>query len=424
MRKARFFLTTLVLLALLPAGLAFPGDTPGGSAGPGGGAARVPTETEKRSDEAAQSIDPSLIRANTRFAFDIFQELTSEDRGKNVFLSPFSILLALAMTYNGAAGDTKLAMAEALQFSGFELEQLNRGFGDLMTSAVNADEQVEISIANSIWYGLGFKAKQDFVERNRTYYGSEVRGLDFNDPQAADTINQWIDDATKGKIEKMIDAISADTVMFLINAIFFKGDWTHQFSERATRDEEFTLETGDTKKVPMMHLEQQFRHARGNNFGILRLPYGREKLAMYIFLPDEGENLDAIIAELDDESWYQLKSELQKKDVALVMPKYRIEYGVKLLNGVLARIGMGIAFVPSEADFSGIDPGLFIHKVLHKAVIEVNEQGSEAAAATVVIMEKSLPPPPLEFIVDRPFLFTIADDRTGSILFMGKVAEP
>jgi serine protease inhibitor len=339
----------------------------------------------------------------------------------NVFLSPLSILLALAMTYNGALGDTSLAMAEALQFSGFELEQLNHGFSDLMASAFNADEKVDVNIANSIWYRLGFKAKEDFIERNKSYYGSEVQELNFDDPQAADTINRWIDGATKGKIKKMIATIPPNIFMYLINAIYFKGDWTHQFSEDKTRDEEFSLESGATKQVPMMHLEEQFLHGRGDNLGMLRLPYGREKFAMYILLPDEGEDLEEIIAELDEQSWDKLKSELETRVVALTMPRYKVEYE-KRLNDVLSIMGMNIAF-GSQADFSGIDPGLFISEVRHKAVIEVNEQGSEAAAVTIVAMGKSAPPPRVEFIVNRPFLFTIADDRTGSILFMGKVAE-
>jgi len=418
MRKIKVLLTALTLLALIPAITAFPGGSSGG------GAPRVPTEAEKRSDELAQSIDSTLIDASTRFAFDILQELVSEDRGENVFISPLSILLALAMTYNGAVGDTKLAMAEALQFAEFDLEELNRGFADLIVSMVNADEEVEISIANSIWYRLGFEAEEGFIERNETYYDSEVRELDFTDPGAAGTINRWIDEATKGKIKEMIDAIPPVTMMYLINAIYFKGDWTNQFSVGDTRDEEFTLENGAKKMVPMMHLEEEFRHGRGANLGMLMLPYGREKLAMYILLPDEGEDLHKIIGGLDEQSWHSLTSELQEKEVALAMPRYRIEYGVKLLNGVLTRMGMGIAFAFGPADFAGIAPGLFISQVLHKAVIEVNEQGSEAAAATVVELAKSAPSEPVEFIVDRPFFFTIADDRTGSILFMGTVAEP
>jgi len=418
MKKIQVFVTALMLLTLLPSGVAFSS----GSIGTEEGVKRIPTEQEKRSDELAESIDLSLIGANTRFAFGILQELVSEESGKYVFFSPLSILLALAMTYSGAAGDTSLAMAKALQFSGVDLEALNQGFSDLMAIVVTADEEVEISIANSIWYRLGFDADEDFIERNQMYYSSEVRELDFSDPGAPNTINRWIDGATKGKIEKMIDTISGGTVMFLVNAIYFKGDWTHQFSEDATRDEDFTLETGGTKTVPMMHMEEQFLHTKGNNLGLLRLPYGREKLAMYILLPDEGEDLDTIVGELDEESWSILMSGLHKKTVALALPTYRVEYG-KLLKTALSRLGMDIAFLP-QADFSGLSPGIWISEVNHKAVIEVNEKGSEAAAATVVEMVKSAPPEPVEFIVNRPFFFTIADDRTGSILFMGKVAEP
>ena len=414
MRKMNVFLSVLLLLALIPTDTVFSG----GSTGP---PPFVPTESEQRSDELVKSIDSNLIDANTRFAFDILQELVSEDRGQNVFISPLSILLALAMTYNGASGDTKVAMAETLQFSEFELEELNRGFRDLTTGMMNADETVQISIANSIWYRLGYDVKEDFVQRNKTYYNSEVRKLNFANPQAKDTINTWIDQATNGKIEKMIDRISPNVMMYLINAIYFKGDWTHQFSESATRDGEFTLETGGKKRVPMMHLEEEFRHARGDNLGFLRLPYGREKLAMYILLPDEGEDLDEIIRRLDEDSWNKVLSKLEEKEVILAMPKYRIEYGVKSLNDVLAKMGMGLAFA---GGFSGINPKLFISRVMHKAVIDVNEKGSEAAAATVVDMAESIPPEPVEFIVDRPFLFAISDDRTGSILFLGKVAEP
>ena len=326
------------------------------------------------------------------------------------------------MTYNGAEGDTSLDMAEALRFSGFTLEQLNQGFNDLTASVTDADEQVETSIANSIWYRAGYDVQKGFIERTGRYYRAAVRELDFSDPGSTDAINRWIDEATKGKIDKMLDRISPDAVMYLINAIYFKGDWTRPFSEASTREEEFFLETGGSKKVQMMHAADRLQHARGDDFGFLRLPYGLEKLAMYILLPDEGTFLEGIIGELDAEAWNKLKSELVEREVSLGMPKYRLEYK-KSLKDVLSTMGMGIAFVPG-ADFSGINPAIFISEIDHKAVIEVNEKGSEAAGVTVVEMVKSAPPEPMEFIVNRPFIFAIVDDRTGSILFIGKVAEP
>lgn len=412
------FVTALMLLALFPASLSFCGGNPESGKETG----RVPTETEKQSDRLAQTVDPELIDANTRFTFSLFQRLVLEDRGKNVFVSPLSILLALAMTYNGAEGDTGVDMAEVLQFSGFALEQLNQGFYDLMASVTNADERVETSIANSIWYRPGYDVQKGFIERTGRYYGAAVRELDFSDPESTDMINRWIDEATKGKIDKMLDRISADTVMYLINAIYFKGDWTRQFSEAATGEGEFFLEAGGRKKVPMMHAADRFQHARGDDFGFLRLPYGLEKIAMYILLPDEGTVLEGIIAQLDAEAWNRLKSDLAEKQVNLAMPKYRLEYK-KSLKDVLSTMGMETAFVPG-ADFSGINPAIFVSEIDHKAVIEVNEKGSEAAGVTVVEMVKSAPPERIEFILNRPFIFAIADDRTGSILFIGKVAEP
>ena len=314
-------------------------------------------------------------------------------------------------------------MAEALHFSGFPLEALNQGFRDLMECVIDADQEVETSIANSIWYRLGYDVKAEFIENNETYYSAAVEELDFSSPGAADTINGWIDDATRGKISDMISGIPPDMVMYLINAIYFKGDWTHQFSEKETRDGDFFLANGRKKTVPMMHQGEEFQHTRGDRFGVLRLPYGQRKLAMYILLPDEGVGLDELIGRLDPASWYSLRTALEEKEVTLAMPRFKVEYGAKVLNSVLTKMGMGMAF-SSQADFSGINPGAFISEVIHKAVIEVNEEGSEAAAVTVVLVEESAPPEPVRFIVDRPFFFTIADDRTGSILFMGKVADP
>ena len=379
----------------------------------------------EQSDELAGSVDRNLVSANTGFGFDIFKELILEDKDKNIFISPLSILLALAMTYNGAVGDTNLAMAEALGFKGFDLEELNSGFHDLMISIKNADSDIELAIANSIWHKLGFKAKEDFVERNKKYFSSEVNEIDFAAPEAVDTINGWIEEATKGKIEKMLTEIPPDAVMYLINAIYFKGNWTYPFDENLTGDDDFYLLDGSTKKVPMMTQEENFPYYRGDNFSAVKLPYGQEKMAMYIILPDEGTGVDSVIESLDAERWNEIKDSFYGSQVSLTMPKYKMEYGIKLLNDALAELGMGIAF-GQEADFSGISPDIFISRVLHKAVIEVNEKGSEAAAATVVEMMKSAAPIDeiIEFKVDRPFFFVITDDRTGSILFMGKVVEP
>ena len=389
------------------------------------GVTDVEKVSTKESDEIAGEVDKNLVDANTGFGFNIFRELTAEDGESNVFISPLSILLALAMTYNGSVGETNLAMAEALGFSEFDLEELNSGFHDLLVSIMNADSEIELSIANSIWYKLGYDVKQDFIDRNKNYYSSEVNEIDFTEPGALDTINGWIGEATRGKIEKMLDVIPPDAVMYLINAIYFKGNWTNPSDEDLTVDDDFYLPDGTIKKVPMMIQEGNFAYFDGDGFSAVKLPYGQEKMAMYIILPDEGVEIDSVIESLDENSWNEIRQSFSGTEVSIVMPKYKMEYGVKVINDVLTNLGMGIAFSP-EADFSGISPGILISQVLHKAVIEVNEKGSEAAAATVVEMVESAMEPTeiVQFIVNRPFFFTISDDRSGSILFMGKVVEP
>jgi len=380
--------------------------------------------SSEESDEIIESVDKGLVDSNTEFSFKIFKELTLEDKDKNVFISPLSISTALAMTYNGAEGETKKAMAEALEFNGISLEGLNQSFKDLMIGIQNADSEIELNIANSIWLREGFDCREDFIDRNRRYFDSEVEEIDFSSPDAPNIINGWIKDATEGKIEKMIDKICDDVVMYLINAIYFKGNWTYEFDEDVTKKGDFYLLDGSIKKVPMMSQKQDFMYFEGNNFSSIRLPYGEEKIAMYIVLPDEGINLDSVVESLDVERWNQIVKSLCKREVSIVMPKFKMEYGIKLLNDALTNLGMGIAFSGS-ADFSGISPDIFISRVLHKAVIEVNEKGSEAAAVTVVEMaETAMQIDIVEFIVNRPFIFVIADDRTDSILFMGKVVNP
>ena len=390
-----------------------------------GAAVSMPVVSDEKSDELAGKVDKSLVASNTDFAFNIFNKLIMEDSGQNVFISPLSILLALAMTYNGAVGDTNLAMADAMEFSGMDMEELNQGFSDLMVSILNGDPSVKINIANSIWSRFGFDPEEDFVDINKKYYSSEVKELDFSDPGAVDTINGWIEDATEEKIKKMLTEIPGDVVMYLINAIYFKGDWTYPFEEEATYEEDFNLEDGSKKSVEMMHMVEHYDYITGENFGMTRLPYGDEKFSMYIVLPDEDVAVDSIVGFLDSYYYDNLRNSMVEKEIRLAMPKYKMEYGVKVLNDVLTELGMGIAFGP-EADFSNINPGIFISEVMHKAVIEVNEKGSEAAAATVVAMAESAMPVDemIEFIVDRPFFFVIADDRSGAILFMGKVVEP
>jgi serpin B len=331
------------------------------------------------------------------------------------------------MAYNGAEGTTKDAMAMTLQFGNMSLEEINQGYLYLMDSLESVDKQVELSIANSIWIKNSFepKVKLDFTQRVKEYFESEVFARDFGSPKTPDEINAWISEKTNGKIDKMIDEIGPEIVMFLINAIYFQGEWLTKFDESATKEADFFLSDGSTTKVNMMSTtgNGNFSYYADNNFMAARFPYGRDKIAMYVFLPNRDVPLDSFVESLNQETWEKYIDGFKPvEDLEVKFPKFKLEYGVKRLNDVLEKLGMGIAFSPFNANFGGIAPaGLFIDFVDHKAVIEVNEKGTVAAAATNVGIGFGIKH---TFTVDRPFFFVIRDDRSGTILFMGKVEDP
>ncbi len=372
-----------------------------------------------------ENIDPLLINANNTFAFDIFKKLNAEDAQSNVFISPLSISTALSMTYNGAGGSTKKAMADTLGYSNSQMDALNSSYKNLIGYLNNVDKKVKLNIGNSIWINEGQQIKDAFIDTNKDNFNAQVDMLDFSKASSADTINKWIKDATSGKIDKMITPpIPSDVVMYLINAIYFKGEWTNQFERDQTFDAKFTDGSGLKQDIKMMNRKGKAEYARGNDYKAVRLPYGGGKTSMYCILPDESIGINEFAGSMDVEKWNEIKNGVKETDDLLLrIPRFGIEYGIKKLNDILISMGMGEAF-DSSADFSGIREGLFISKVLHKAVIEVNEEGSEAAGATVVAMNESAPANPMEFIADRPFLFVISEDVTGSILFMGKMYNP
>lgn len=378
------------------------------------------------SDEKAATVPDSLSSANNGFAFDIFKELTTEDQGQNIFISPFSISTALAMAYDGAEGTTKDAMVKTLWFEGYDRTQLNQDYLNLIESLEAADYGVNLSIANSIWIRDSFESavKQTFLDGVATYFRSGAYTRDFAAPATVDEINGWISDKTNGKIDKMLEKINPQIVLFLINAIYFKGDWKLQFDESKTTEADFHLADGSTTKVDMMSIIENFSFYDGDQVKAVRLPYGRDKIAMYLFLPKNG-TLDSFVNGLDGETFGNYVSMLKiEPNLPVRIPKFKIEYGVKRLNDALINLGMGIAFTDA-ADLSSIAGGLYIDFVDHKAFIEVNEKGTEAAAATIVGGGVTSGPSYIpEFTADKPFFFVIRDDRSGTILFMGKVENP
>lgn len=364
-----------------------------------------------------------LSEANRQFAFDIFKQLSKEDKNQNIFISPLSISVALSMAYQGADGSTKTAMENALGYDGINKDDLNESYRKLLGYLNKVDKNVELNISNSVWIRDGKPVSEEFLETNEDVFGAKAAVIDFSGKNAADTINGWISKSTKGKIDKIISPpINQDVLMYLINAIYFKGHWTKKFDTRNTFSAEFSNADGTKSKVMMMSREGRVEYASGENYKAVRLPYGSGKTAMYLILPEEGTDLDEFIAGLRPEFWGTLKSSLSATDdVKLQVPRFKLEYGAKELRESLSALGMGKAF-SGTADFSGIRENIYISSVLHKAVIEVNEEGSEAAGVTSVEVQFTAAAlEPVSFIADRPFIFAIAEDDTNTILFLGKV---
>ncbi len=366
-----------------------------------------------------------LIDSDNDFGFDLFQLVSADaEPGENICVSPLSISLALAMTYNGAGGDTQIAMEEALRLAGFSRDEINELYRGLEQSLVTDDPKVQVEIANSIWYRNDFEILSDFVQRNEIYYDAKVESLDFSDPLSKDIINEWVSEKTYDKIESIVDQISPESFMFLINAIYFKGTWQYEFDKKGTVNRPFYFEDGTVNEVPAMKLEADLNLYKSEIFNAVELPYGKGNWVMYVLVPNMTHRVDEIISSLDNDSWKSYLPMFQEtKEVKIQLPKWKSEYETSLVP-VLQNMGMGVAFT-SAADFSGILPGapLFISDVKHKTFIEVNEEGTEAAAVTSVeIVLTSIQGE--FFTVDKPFVYLIAEKTTGSVLFAGRVMDP
>lgn len=367
-------------------------------------------------------INHGVVEGNSQFAFDLFKKLNDEDKGNSIFISPLSISTALTMTYNGAETSTKDAMEKALGFKGIDRDIINESYSNLLNYLQNVDKKIELNIANSIWIRHGQEIKENFLSNNESNFNAEVDTLDFSKDSAISTINKWIDNATKGKINRMLEPpIDPNVIMYLINAIYFKGEWSKQFDPERTYDGTFKTFEGSEQTVKMMSLKDRVLYTEGDDYKAVKLPYGNGKISMYIMLPDEDVSINEFIEDMTVEKWNDIRNNvMETDDVLLQIPRFELEYGIKNLNDSLKALGMEEAF-SENADFSGIREGIYISRVLHKAVIEVNEEGSEAAAVTVVEMTESAAMEPITFIADRPFMFIITDDTTESVLFMGKL---
>ncbi|HYQ56273.1 MAG TPA: serpin family protein, partial [Draconibacterium sp.] len=316
-----------------------------------------------------------LIEAENEFGLELFQKIyTGEEEADNIMVSPLSVSLALAMTYNGANGETKTAMEETLKVYGLAPDEINESYATLVAALQSLDPKVILEIANAIYYREGFSVEEDFVTTNRNYYDAEVEALNFGSPQAVDIINDWVANKTHDKIDKILDDISADHVMFLLNAIYFKGIWQAEFDEDETIDLPFYLENGSAIQAPTMQKSESLPYYSNNLFRAVKLAYGAGNYNMFVFLPQEENSVEDIVEQLDMNNWTNwMKSFTNTVNMDLKFPRLKYKYEITL-NDVLTDMGMGIAFT-GAADFTGINKGgiLNIDYVKHKTFIELNE---------------------------------------------------
>jgi len=367
----------------------------------------------------------SLVKAGNAFTFNLFSKIP-DCQGHNVMVSPLSISLALSMTLNGAVGNTNRNMISALGLYGLSVDEINRIYFDLVSALKKADPRVKMGIVNSIWIKKEYPVLESFITANQKYYDARVQSLDFNQDALA-TINDWVSDKTKGKIPSIVNQISADEIMFLINAIYFNGKWEVQFEKPNTVNGAFTLSSGSLVTVPYMKIKEQYGYSEQTGYRALKMPYGRGKFEMVMLLPDAGTSADQLMNQLDPVSWSNLKTALSAKSkVDVWLPRFKFSWESDM-NDILSSLGMTVAFSKTEANFSKINATdqLFITKVKHKTFIDVNEEGTEAAAVTSIgIGVTSVGPGGPEFHASRPFLFFITEEDTGAILFAGKVENP
>lgn len=364
-----------------------------------------------------------VITTNNDFGLSLMRKLIETEDEANVMISPTSVSIALGMTYNGSGTSTKEAFEQVLNYDGLTRDEVNEITRELIQVLTTNAEGNQLDIANSIWADEGFPFEQEFFQINAHSFDAEAIEMDLQASETLEAINNWVSGKTHGKIEEILDSIDPETAMILLNALYFKCAWEVEFDKEDSYKGNFHNENGELfGKVDMMQVESEFRTAYTDDFMAMELPYKNGKFSMYLFLPHVDISVNDLLQQLDGETWNSWLSEFGTAgEWEIHMPKFKFEYE-RNLNEDLMDMGLEIAF-GQEADFSGMSRvPLFIDEVIHKTYIGVNEEGTEAAAATAVVMNWESATQALH--VDRPFLFAITEKSSKSILFIGKVSEP
>tara|TARA_Y100000310_G_C20702557_1_gene831266 strand:+ start:3737 stop:4975 length:1239 start_codon:yes stop_codon:yes gene_type:complete len=405
------------LIVLLFIGVALAGCT-----SPGPDPIRTNFTNADDSGYTAQAVEELAFGTND-FAFELYNEVN--EKNKNVFISPWSISSAFGMTQEGARGNTAIEMQQVLNFSTIDSERRS-SFAHLFNSINAPNENYQMSTANAIWVDNDFQILENFVDTVKTFYGAEAQELDFAESvEATNTINDWVEDKTNNKINDIIPqgTLNNLTRLVLTNAVYFKGTWEMQFDPDDTKEEEFRTPSGVVMTDMMRITDDEFYYTEDDLAKVLELPYKGNKLSMLILLPKE-DSLSNLEASLNAQKFEEYRDSLWKTELPIFIPKFKFEEKYFLKEN-LSNLGMKEAFT-TKADFSGIaNEDLLISSVIHQTFVEVNEEGTEAAAATVIaIGVTSAPPEPYIFRADHPFIFAIVDNESGLIIFLGKVADP
>jgi serpin B len=384
-------------------------------------------QSSDNSSQPTEYMSDQMVHAQTQFGFKLFNQLTQAQKNENIFISPSSIILALSMLYNGADGQTQQEIQETLEYQGMSLETVNQANQILQQQLSQTTPEVQLAIANSLWLREGFPIEADFLKTNQTFYQAKVTELDFKSADAAQQMNQWVEEKTQGKINQIIEQVTPNDIMFLINAIYFKGNWKVKFQESQTQNQPFYLIDGQEKQHPLMSQKNSFFYLETKHFQGINLPYGEDgRFSLYVFLPKPEINIDDFLQTLNLENWNQWTQQFSVKKGTIELPRFQLEYDVELKQ-ILQNLGMIASFDPNQANFSNLSRSgdLFVSFVKHKTFLDVNEEGTEAAASTAIgITRTSIDIAPFEMIVNRPFFCAIQDNQTGTLLFMGVVYHP
>jgi serpin B len=381
----------------------------------------------KNQPDVNPALKSAVVEQNNSFSLDIFKQLVANDPAEtNVFISPLSMYYALGMAGVGSDGTTLDEFRNLLGWDETNDTLVLKAMQQIYSDISPESNTITFEIANSLWQKQNYPIYESYKSKIATYFDGEVRELDFADPGSVDVINGWIENKTHDKIQDMLDDIQADAVLYLINAIYFKGDWKYIFKEEDTEDKPFYLANSQSVQVPFMSQKAKVAYLKNSQFSMISLPYADTSYSMLILLPDNSSGIDGLLNQLTIENWQNWQDQVVFDSVNICIPKFKFVYGTRLINGELKNLGLQQAFTDG-ADFSKITPNnVSISRVLHKAFIEVNEKGSEAAAATIVEMWETSAPVNEEkwFRADRPFIFVICHQPTKTILFVGKMADP